>query len=539
MASVGEKRSLDTGNLKDSQKRRRKDCSENPLSFFLHEKMSQSEFLSTYWTKDLLHLKLGNGAFSDVLNACKLESFWELIEERGKIMNFLWTMECNKVVDGAKVKTSPEDGEVKVEMVKELYESGSTIQFHHPHHFIAELANKLSELEDFFGSNVGSNLYITPPKCQGLAPHYDTVDVFVCQVEGSKTWRLHRGGKIDDHPIEDSGDLPMDEDVIGPMVKEVLLEEGDFLYLPRGTVHYATATEKGSVHVTISTCLDNHYGSLLGRVLSDAVTEAAKHHAILRKNGPIDLLQNFGEFVKKEGKEKKRAELCSQINEHMIPLLEPYLLNALDNVVDEYAVEFISDRLPPKNMIKQKMEEEDNDEQPEAPKVVDMKPLEDGKAVIETLVFGPKHMRVVSSELVSDDQDIQFTMMDDSEDSDDDPDTVDNKAEPSSGIEKMNGKTAGTIKKDKGKNEKDEDEEYYYLVDCGSSIIQTHMVDNFRGQNGSTLTKFPKKMKPVVDRLFFSEYRLHELSELEKLGFEKEDLKQELLNFSIKGLIKF
>jgi len=316
MANVGEKRSLEAGELNDSQKRRRTESNNNPLSFFLHDKMSQADFLSKYWSKDLVHVKLGNGAFNDVLNGCKLENFWKIIEERGKTMNFLWTMECNKVVDGVKVKTSPEDGEIKLEEVKKLYDSGSTIQFHHPHHFITELANKLSELEDFFGSNVGSNLYVTPPKCQGLAPHYDTVDVFVCQVQGSKTWRLHRGGEINEHPIEDSGDLPTDEATIGPLLKEVTLEEGDFLYLPRGTVHYATASEQGSIHVTISTFLENHYGMLLGRVLRDAVTEASNNHAILRKNIPLHLLQTFGQFVKKEGKEKKRAELCSQIKNH-------------------------------------------------------------------------------------------------------------------------------------------------------------------------------------------------------------------------------
>jgi len=532
------KRSLEAGELNDSQKRRRKECNENPLSFFLHDKVSQADFLSKYWSKDLLHLKLGNGAFNDVLNGCKLESFWKIIEERGKMMNFLWTMECNKVVDGVKLKTSPEDGEIKVEKVKELYDTGSTIQFHHPHHFITELANKLSELEDFFGSNVGSNLYVTPPKCQGLAPHYDTVDVFVCQVQGSKTWRLHRGGEIKEHPIEDSGDLPTDEATIGPLLKEVTLEEGDFLYLPRGTVHYATASEQGSIHVTISTFLDNHYGVLLGRVLRDAVTEASNHHAILRKNIPLHLLQNFGQFIKKEGREKKRAELCSLIKDHMIPLLEPYILTGLDNIADEYAVEFLPDRLPPKNMVKQRMEEERKDEVPDAPKFVDLKPLEDGSAIIETLVFGPKHIRIVNSDIVPDDQDIPFHMIDDSEESDYDQDTMDNKADTTKAIEKINGKDAGTPKI-KDKNEQNKEDDFYYLVDCGSTVIQTHMVDNFGGGNGSALTRFRKKMKPLVDRLFFSEYRLHQLSELEKLGYTREELKQELLNFSMRGLLKF
>jgi len=535
MANVGEKRSLNNEDLQDTQKRRKKHCNENPLSFFLHDKVSKATFLSKYWTKDLLHLKLGNDAFGDVLNSCKRENFWKIVEKEKKTLNFLWTLECNKVVDGVKVKTSPEDGEVEVDKVKKLYETGSTIQFHHPHHYIAEIASKLSELEDFFGSNVGSNLYITPPKCQGLAPHYDTVDVFVCQVEGSKTWRLHRGGKIEQHPIVDSGDLPNDVDVIGPLLKEVRMEEGDFLYLPRGTVHYATANEKGSVHITISTYQDNNFGTLLGRVLLDAVSEATKDHTSLRKNIPTNILENFGQFAKRNN--KTRAQLSSLIKD-MIPLIEPHILNALDNVTDEYAVEFMSDRLPPKNMIKDRMEEWNKEEPSEAPKLVDMKALEDGKTIIETLVFGPKHVRIVSSEVIPD-EDIDLAMMDDDSSVSEDQDTVDNKAEPIT-AQKLNGAVEGSVGKNKGKSVKgDEEEEYYYLVDCGTSVIQTHMVENFQGHNGSALTKFPKKLKPLVDRLFFSEYRLHQLSDLEKLGFEREDLKKELLNFSIRGLLKF
>ena len=33
---------------------------------------------------------------------------------------------------------------------------------------------------------------MTPPHSQGLPPHYDDVEVFVLQTEGTKTWRIWR-----------------------------------------------------------------------------------------------------------------------------------------------------------------------------------------------------------------------------------------------------------------------------------------------------------------------------------------------------------
>ena len=41
-------------------------------------------------------------------------------------------------------------------------------------------------LQDFFGSMVGANVYLTPPGTQGFAPHYDDVEVFILQVKSEK-----------------------------------------------------------------------------------------------------------------------------------------------------------------------------------------------------------------------------------------------------------------------------------------------------------------------------------------------------------------
>ena len=37
-----------------------------------------------------------------------------------------------------------------------------------------------------------AKVYITPPGCQGFAPHFDNVEVFMLQLEGSKRWQLHK-----------------------------------------------------------------------------------------------------------------------------------------------------------------------------------------------------------------------------------------------------------------------------------------------------------------------------------------------------------
>lgn len=41
---------------------------------------------------------------------------------------------------------------------------------------------------------MGSNAYITPAGTQGLAPHHDDVELWVCQTQGE--WRGRVGGRV-------------------------------------------------------------------------------------------------------------------------------------------------------------------------------------------------------------------------------------------------------------------------------------------------------------------------------------------------------
>ena len=57
---------------------------------------------------------------------------------------------------------------------------------------------------------------------QGLAPHHDDVEIFVCQTEGSKRWRLYNPVKAFALPAQPSGDLA--EAGLGKPIMDVTLE---------------------------------------------------------------------------------------------------------------------------------------------------------------------------------------------------------------------------------------------------------------------------------------------------------------------------
>src|SRR5215469_8498820 len=83
-------------------------------------------------------------------------------------------------------------------------------------------------LEAVFHCPVHANMYLTPEGAQGFDAHFDTHEVFVLQLEGSKQWRLY--GEPRALPLVDERfNIPRDQ--LGP-VREVELSAGDLLYIP-------------------------------------------------------------------------------------------------------------------------------------------------------------------------------------------------------------------------------------------------------------------------------------------------------------------
>src|SRR5579883_2398433 len=85
-------------------------------------------------------------------------------------------------------------------------------------------------LEAAFHCPVHTNLYLTPPRSQGFEPHIDTHEVFAHQIDGTKHWRLY--GPAAELPLADEK-TGLSRSRLGPP-REVILEPGDLLYIPRG-----------------------------------------------------------------------------------------------------------------------------------------------------------------------------------------------------------------------------------------------------------------------------------------------------------------
>ena len=104
------------------------------------------------------------------------------------------------------------------------------------------------------GAKSSANAYISQQNHQAFDTHYDKTDVFALQVSGQKRWRIY-SGQIE-APIIHARFAGMPKDQVqrlrGKVEREVVMKEGDLLYLPRGRFHDALATDGPSIHLSFA-----------------------------------------------------------------------------------------------------------------------------------------------------------------------------------------------------------------------------------------------------------------------------------------------
>ncbi|NXO56242.1 RIOX2 oxygenase, partial [Aramus guarauna] len=305
---------------------------ESPDSLFgsLISPIKQEIFFREYWEQKPLLVQR-----NDPLQAAYYQSLFQLSDLKELCSQGLYygrDINICRCVNGKK-KVLNKEGKVNyMQLKKDFDQKKATVQFHQPQRFKEELWKIQEKLECYFGSLVGSNVYITPQGSQGLPPHYDDVEVFILQVEGEKHWRLYKPTVhlAREYNVES-------EDRIGNPTHEFILKPGDLLYFPRGTIHQAD-TPLGisySTHVTISTYQNNSWGDFLLDAIPGLVFDTAKEDVVLRTSIPRQLLMQ----VDIADSTKKLSSLLRRLADH--------LENTRELRSSDMKKDFIMNRLPP------------------------------------------------------------------------------------------------------------------------------------------------------------------------------------------------
>ncbi|MBD2773532.1 cupin domain-containing protein [Iningainema tapete] len=196
---------------------------------------SVEEFLTKNWTNLAVFIpNEGGNKFADLFS-------WEKLTYLVNFHHFKYP-EMRLALDEKVLDESANENPIK------HCQEGATLILNGVHKLIPELATFASEIKYDLGCGVQVNAYCSWPHKQGFSSHYDTHEVFILQIDGTKKWYVFPD--TFKYPLveQKSSSLPPPE---GEPYLTCTLNKGDVLYIPRGHWHYAIAQNEPSLHLTL------------------------------------------------------------------------------------------------------------------------------------------------------------------------------------------------------------------------------------------------------------------------------------------------
>ncbi len=240
---------------------------------WLIDPLPVAEFERDYYEQRLLHIRRNASRYyADLLSVADLDIVLGTHAASHRDMKLV-----RGDGDVAPGEYTNDAGRVQPLDVARHFDDGATVVFNQLHARVPALARLCAALGRRFSSRVQTNVYLTPPDAQGFAPHWDTHDVFVLQISGTKHWSIYdtrvrlplRGQRFE------RGTPP------GDVSDEFELGPGSAVYLPRGLMHSARSAGQASLHVTLGLT-----AFTWAEFLVESVNAAALEEESLRRNLP-------------------------------------------------------------------------------------------------------------------------------------------------------------------------------------------------------------------------------------------------------------
>lgn len=306
-------------------------CFELPASLeWLIKPISTETFFNEYWEKQPL-----------VIRRAEREYFAPLLslDDVDRVITTLNLTYPNITIKNAETEVGVADytatgGALDVAAVYQLFNAGSTIVLAFLDSVLPPLVWLCRGLEGELNFPLQANVYLTPARGQGAKHHYDTHDVFVLQIVGSKRWtmygtpvKLPLGNQDFDSKIHDRGSPSM----------EFELEPGDLAYIPRGVVHDARSSEEVSLHITVGVLCYRWADLLLEFLAESSLRDGALRTGLppgfaRKESARHEAQQIFVGLLKRLATNSDCGPLLSRFGDQWISACPPMLRGQMDQI---------------------------------------------------------------------------------------------------------------------------------------------------------------------------------------------------------------
>jgi hypothetical protein len=288
--------------------------------------LSPESFFENHWRQKLLHHgQASSNGFSSVMRLSDIDRVFAASTSGVEDWFFF---RADDVVNRSEFTTA--QGQVMLNAVYALYRDGGTIHLRNTQRYLPSIESLWRALTQRFRAQVKCNLWIT--RSNEFAPylHYDTHDIFVLQLHGSKQWTFYDLNPALFAPR--AGNVMLDRRDVGAPAHVCTVKAGDLLYIPAGMPHEVITTGPHSVHLALGVfpllwrdVLDAALVDLDrrgGGGLTDAVPPELLADVYQQGDG-VALQQALGERLQQTTAGLNREALLSALATRLIEVIPP------------------------------------------------------------------------------------------------------------------------------------------------------------------------------------------------------------------------
>jgi ribosomal protein L16 Arg81 hydroxylase len=298
----------------------------------LIDPVSRSAFFAEYWEeKPLLVQGRAPDYYAELLSVRGLDALLTSAELPAGVID---VVNADGAVSRADFTTA--GGTVDLVKVYQLFGGGCSILLQELHKWLPSLAHLCRAMEADFSAPFQTNIYLTPPNAKAFAPHYDTHDVFVLQVAGSKEWQvcpvalpLPLRGQRYDSAVHQAGEP----------ILSARLEPGDVLYVPRGFMHHARSAADLSLHITLGALCYTWSDVVLEAVSELCLSDPQFRRALPRGFAGPDFDAAaaetiFAELVRELGRRARPRAALERFADELAATRRPLIEGQLEQIAD-------------------------------------------------------------------------------------------------------------------------------------------------------------------------------------------------------------
>ncbi|ASZ11953.1 cupin domain-containing protein [Chitinophaga pendula] len=258
---------------------------------------AKTSFLQDYFEQNILHIKRNDLHSFDQCSSLDIVAAWlanavdpvpyqVVLEDNTTTLAAARYMHIRALPGNVRLNYG-----IDIETVFRLFSEGKVnIAFKNIQGQLPMLDDLTAALTEELNCSCESQLYFTPPTGVPTYPRYETADMFILQITGSRKWKIYQGPIS--LPLPSQANQPFDLSQQS-LIHQCITQPGDTLYIPRGFIWESFPLEQTAVFAAVKFTFPTYL-----RLILDILKDIGNTAGTLRETAFLNDLEDNNSLKK-------------------------------------------------------------------------------------------------------------------------------------------------------------------------------------------------------------------------------------------------